>query len=404
MANEKMKPQSPEEIARATQEAALEQMRAMMGSIPGMPDMGDMQAQIMAQMQAAVPDLAFDADRAAVRLDELLGDGQPQPAALHFGTRHAEITLENALMVTRVDAPSEIPHVDFDRLFVLYGAHDDARFFGRVVDGVRQQVGDDPRDLLVVDEEFRNLFGIVHLDETAEPLGQNLRSLYGVVYQFDRLGYFRYQFKFAGLDLGHVQQFARDRKQAVAALLDARDELFLLAVQRSQPVVAEQLQTHQDRRNRGFHFVRDGRDEVGLGGVQLLEAGDVVQDDQVADELLFAPADGSDVKRRVLHLEITLLVVGVDFQRLLIRVVRVEFADQPPQQVVRQRHFGGVASDGVLPEVQHRERLAVHKEDSAVGTQPHDRLVQRVDDRLDALFGGHQVAVSYQRGTAGWGS
>ena len=34
MANEKMKPQSPEEIARAAQEAALEQMRAMMGSMP----------------------------------------------------------------------------------------------------------------------------------------------------------------------------------------------------------------------------------------------------------------------------------------------------------------------------------------------------------------------------------
>lgn len=61
MANEKMKPQSPEEIVRAAQEAALERMRAMMGSIPGMsdmPDMGDMQAQIMAQMQAAVPNLA----------------------------------------------------------------------------------------------------------------------------------------------------------------------------------------------------------------------------------------------------------------------------------------------------------------------------------------------------------
>ena len=42
MANEKMKPQSPEEIARAAQKAALEQMRAMMGHIPGMPDMGDM--------------------------------------------------------------------------------------------------------------------------------------------------------------------------------------------------------------------------------------------------------------------------------------------------------------------------------------------------------------------------
>ena len=67
MANEKMKTQSPEEIARAAQEAALEQMRAMMGSIPGMPDMGDMQAQIMAQMQAAVPDLAeIQAQQAAM--------------------------------------------------------------------------------------------------------------------------------------------------------------------------------------------------------------------------------------------------------------------------------------------------------------------------------------------------
>ena len=70
MANEKMKPQSPEEIARAAQEAALEQIRAMMGSIPGMPgmpDMGDMQAQIMAQMQAAVPNLAdIQAQQAAM--------------------------------------------------------------------------------------------------------------------------------------------------------------------------------------------------------------------------------------------------------------------------------------------------------------------------------------------------
>ena len=62
-----MKPQSPEEIARAAQEAALEQMRALMGSIPGMPDMGDMQAQIMAQMQAAMPDLAeIQAQQAAM--------------------------------------------------------------------------------------------------------------------------------------------------------------------------------------------------------------------------------------------------------------------------------------------------------------------------------------------------
>ncbi len=53
--------QTPEEIARAAQEAAIksamEQAQLMLGNIPGM-NMQDMQAQIMAQMQAAVPNLA----------------------------------------------------------------------------------------------------------------------------------------------------------------------------------------------------------------------------------------------------------------------------------------------------------------------------------------------------------
>ena len=55
MADKQTKPQTPEEIARAMQQAALEQMQAMMGNIPGLgtSGMGNMQAQIMAQMQAA---------------------------------------------------------------------------------------------------------------------------------------------------------------------------------------------------------------------------------------------------------------------------------------------------------------------------------------------------------------
>lgn len=50
--------QTPEEVARAAQEAALksamEQAQSMLGTISGM-NMRDMQAQIMPQMQAAVP-------------------------------------------------------------------------------------------------------------------------------------------------------------------------------------------------------------------------------------------------------------------------------------------------------------------------------------------------------------
>ena len=41
----------------------------------------------------------------------------PQPAALHLGSRDAEIALEDAFVVTRVDAAPEVLDVDLDRLF-----------------------------------------------------------------------------------------------------------------------------------------------------------------------------------------------------------------------------------------------------------------------------------------------
>ena len=63
MATEKKnQPQSPEDLAKAAQEAAIkaamEQSQALFGNIPGyqMPGMQAMQEQLMAQMQAAVPD------------------------------------------------------------------------------------------------------------------------------------------------------------------------------------------------------------------------------------------------------------------------------------------------------------------------------------------------------------
>lgn len=82
MAKEKVnKPQSQEEMIKTTQEAAIkaamEQAQSMLGNIPGfeMPNMDDMQAQIMAQMKAAVPNLdEIQAQQAAMGT---LGDIDP---------------------------------------------------------------------------------------------------------------------------------------------------------------------------------------------------------------------------------------------------------------------------------------------------------------------------------------
>ena len=62
MTKEKANPQSPEEMARAAQEAAvkaaMEQAQAMFGSIPGFQMPEGMQEQLMGQMGAGMPDMA----------------------------------------------------------------------------------------------------------------------------------------------------------------------------------------------------------------------------------------------------------------------------------------------------------------------------------------------------------
>ena len=80
--------------------------------------------------------LALDEYPAVVRIDELLGDGQSEAASLRLRPRHAEIAVENALMITRVYAATEILNIDIDPVVMLLGAHDDTGIFGRVVDRV----------------------------------------------------------------------------------------------------------------------------------------------------------------------------------------------------------------------------------------------------------------------------
>ena len=215
-----------------------------------------------------------------------------------------------------------------------------------------------------------------------------------IVDQLDRLDDLRMELELARLHLSQVQQLARNVEQTVAAFLDAAYELLLLVIERAQPGVAQQLETHQNRRDRGLHLVRYGGNEIGFGRIQLLVFRHVVQNDQIPDEIPLLLPDGIGVKRNIVHLEIALLIVRIDFQRLVRPVgfpVRVQFPDQTTQQVVVYRDLGGVAPDYVSPfEIQYRERLVVHKKDVPFGIQPDDRLVKAVDDRLDTHLFGHQ--------------
>ena len=62
MAKEKANPQSPEEMVKAAQEAAvkaaMEQAQSMFGNIPGFQMPGGMQEHIMAEIGADIPNMA----------------------------------------------------------------------------------------------------------------------------------------------------------------------------------------------------------------------------------------------------------------------------------------------------------------------------------------------------------
>ena len=62
MTKERTAPQSPEDMAKAAQEAAvkaaMEQAQSMFGSIPGFQIPESMQEQIMTQMTAGIPNMA----------------------------------------------------------------------------------------------------------------------------------------------------------------------------------------------------------------------------------------------------------------------------------------------------------------------------------------------------------
>ena len=178
--------------------------------------------------------------------DEVLADSQSEAATLHFRTGNAEVTVEDTLVVTRVDALAEIADEYLHDFAFLAGTDDDAAVLRRVVDGVRQKVCQDPGNLFAVDKEFGDFLRILDLYMAAETLRLHTVRLDGIVYQFDWLGDFRVQLQFSGFHLRHFEVFAGYFEQAVAAFLDAFGKRSLFVVHIAYPLVFQEFETHHD--------------------------------------------------------------------------------------------------------------------------------------------------------------
>src|SRR5690349_17677552 len=83
---------------------------------------------------------ALDADPAAVRLDDLSREVEPQADAAGPRARDAEELLEDALVILRRNALPHVLHLEPDGPLALDGGDLDAATVGRVPDGVRDEV------------------------------------------------------------------------------------------------------------------------------------------------------------------------------------------------------------------------------------------------------------------------
>src|SRR5574344_37005 len=98
--------------------------------------------------------------------------------------------IEDAIVITWIDALSEVTHIQlYMSCVLLTGTDDYPCMIRRITDGVREEIGEHPRYLLTVDKEFRdavvlrvfNFYGYIEL------ICLHTIGLDGIVYQFDRL-------------------------------------------------------------------------------------------------------------------------------------------------------------------------------------------------------------------------
>ena len=169
-----------------------------------------------------------------------------QPAALYLRAGHTEVTLEDAFMIPRVDAPSEILHIKLYPVgvFLLYSDYNAAVLVG-IADCVAQEIGEYPGYLLAVDIQFGDfLCRIVHLNVDVELVRLYLIGFYRIFNQFYRPGDVRLELEHSALHLCHVEQFTGYAQKPFAVLPYAVRQFLLLRVQTADAVVREQLQAH----------------------------------------------------------------------------------------------------------------------------------------------------------------
>src|ERR687893_1359921 len=245
-------------------------------------------------------DLALDEDIAAVHLDDLLADGEPQaapPGRAGAILVHPVEPLEELVQLFLRDTDAGVPHLYGQRRVVLYYRDIHASPRVGVLDGVVQQVEEDLVELLGV-ADAPVLARIVEVDRDAEPLGLGLHGLYGGLDDPAQVGRPDLELVLPRVHQGERQELLDHPPDASEFLVC---QLQRPVLQRVEPVPGALQQAHGtlDRREGRPELVGDIRDEGGLGPLERAVLG-YVPDGQ--DDAGVRPAVARGVALVAVHL------------------------------------------------------------------------------------------------------
>ena len=98
-----------------------------------------------------------------MRFHKVSRNRQTESAALNFCSGNTEVTVENTLVVTGIDAFTEILNVQVDHISFLPGANHDTPVFFRITDRIAEQISQYPSYLFTIDKELADfLFRVLY--------------------------------------------------------------------------------------------------------------------------------------------------------------------------------------------------------------------------------------------------
>src|SRR5262245_26906867 len=341
-------------------------------------------------------------DAAAVELDELLADRQPETRASGAaGDRVIELLerLEEPRQVVLANSDAGVGDAQPDGVRLGDDADQHAALRGEL-DRIRQQIEQDLLDLRPVGRQRRQLERHVLLDLQLLAAGERGRRLDALVDQLVQIDLLGQHLELARLDTREVEDPVDELQEVGAAVVDRADVGLLPLGQLAVETVEQHLREADDRVERRPELVRHAGQELRLQPARLHELGVRVRELFVEPRVL--QRDGDLVGEHREHLE---LLVVEDVARELL----ADQEDSGQLALDLQRHDQGRLDRVELVlgrlEVDRDLRIELRlflDQHPALPVQPlYDRAIDADRRNAGALADGRVLAVDDERAALG---